>query len=722
MGEQKKTSNNLFYIRGVDCPDCGKALEREIYELPEVTKAKLIFSLGKLEVDYGQVDVDMAKMNEKIKGIVEGHGGKLRENSIKGEKHPAARKNFYQLLREMGQGGAVSAIVSGSLMILAVIFLLLNMPPILVKSSFAAVILIGGWATFGQGLRSLLKWQFDMNVLMTIAVIGAIAIGEWLEGSIIAFLFSLSNTLENYSMEKTRNSVKELMNLAPPVATVKRCGEKTVPVDEVQVGDVVVVRPGEKIPMDGKVIYGSSWVNEAPITGESMLQEKGINSQVYAGSINEGGYLEMSVTKLAKENTIAKIIQLVETALAEKPPVQRLVDKFASYYTPIILLLAVAMVSIPTVILGQELTPWIYRSLALLLIACPCALVISTPVALVTAMGSGAKDGILIKGGNYLEEMARIKVIALDKTGTITKGKPVVNQIIAKDLHEDQWLPVVYALEKMSEHPLAKSFVHFAQSKKNILVPRVSNFNVVPGKGVTGQIADEGFTGKWVIGTSRLLAEERVLLTPADNQQIEDLQQAGEIVVAVGCNHQLVGLITFTDQVRSEAKTAVAQLKNLGLDTVMLTGDNEQVAKRIAQQVGIEEVYGRLLPEEKLAKVQEMMESKKKVAMVGDGINDGPALAKASVGIAMGVAGTDTALETADVALMGDDLTKLPALINLSKRTLQIIKENIILAVSLKLLAVALIFPGWLTLWMAVLADMGTSLLVTVNGLRLLKR
>ncbi len=472
--------------------------------------------------------------------------------------------------------------------------------------------------------------------------------------------------------------------------------------------------------MDGQVSFGSSWVNEAPITGESLPKEKSKGDNVFAGSINEGGYLEVQVTKLAKDNTVAKIIQLVEEALADKPPVQRFIDHFASYYTPLILAIALGMVTIPTLFLGEEFAPWFYRALALLLIACPCALIISTPVALVTAMGRSAKEGILLKGGIHLEQMAKVQTIALDKTGTLTKGKPEVSSFTAFGLKEEQVIQGVYSIEKMSEHPLAKSWCHYAQARGATALP-VDSFLVAPGKGVRGVVLTNGQASQWLVGTVKYLIQEGVELSPNQATVINQAEERGDSLVAVAWKGQLVGLITFKDQLRPEAKEAIALLKKQGIKPVMLTGDNQRVAEAVANQLGIDQVASQLLPAHKLEKIEELNQQGA-VAMVGDGINDAPALAKASVGIAMGVAGTDTALETADVALMGDDLLKLPQLVSLSRKTMGIIKENIVIALGLKLLAVLLIFPGWLTLWMAVVADMGTSLLVTLNGLRLLKK
>lgn len=761
---------NQYYLKGLDCPDCARAVEESVKDLPLVHEAKLIFSLGKLEVSHSTDEKKIIKIIESHGCRVEQVGGWGNNNFVGQVANPGSSSSYpagdrdrgKHFIATLGEGGIADAVISGTALLVAVMLWLLNYPAGLVIAAYMVAIVIGGWATFRQGITNLGAFRFDMNVLMTVAVIGAVLIGEWLEGAIIAFLFSLSNTLENFSMEKTRQSIKELMSLAPAVATIKvpqapeaageaaKCAggsccsgheiaetERTVPVAQITVGDVVTVRPGERVAMDGEVTFGSSWVNEAPITGESMLKEKGLGDLVYAGSVNEGGYLEVKVTKLAKDNMVAKIIELVEKALAEKPPVQKFIDRFAGYYTPLVLLIALGMVTIPPLAFSQEFTPWLYRALALLLIACPCALVISTPVALVTAMGKGAKEGILIKGGLYLEQMARVKAIAFDKTGTLTKGKPRVSKIKSFGLTDKQLMEVAASLEKMSEHPLAKSLCRYAHGLGFAGNLPVNSFQVLPGKGIKGvlELKDKP-KETWVIGSLPFLAQEGLEISGEAGLILEEWRQTGEIIVGLGVvtgedkdtNRQepdvrgkLRGLISFQDELRPEAKSALQDLSKLGISTFMLTGDNTQVANQVAREVGISQVKSRLLPAEKLAFIEEIEQSTGQVAMIGDGINDAPALAKASVGVAMGVAGTDTALETADVALMSDDLSKLPLLVTLSRKTLQIIGQNIVIALGLKLLAILLIFPGWLTLWMAVVADMGTTLLVTLNGLRLLK-
>lgn len=721
--EKDKSKNSVFYVSGMDCPDCAAKVENTISGLSGVEQVELNFNVGKIEVSH--------KTDEKlINKAITSHGYKVKDLKQEEDK----RGSIFQI------EGSRLVIISGLSLLLAVIlnfapgfyyfteplvyigFPGMEQPFAIVHLVYLAAITTGGYPTFKRGFSALIKLSFDMNVLMTIAVIGAIAIGEWVEGAVIAFLFILSNTLETYSLDKTRDSIRSLMELTPNNATVKsEGGEKIKAVEDISVGEIIIVKPGEKIAMDGKVVNGNSWVNEAPITGESTLKGKSMGDGAFAGSVNQAGYLEIEVTKPAEENTLAKIIKLVEAAQENKAPTQKFIDRFAGVYTPIVLLLAFTLVTIPPFVLGEPFVPWLYRALALLLIACPCALVISTPVSLVSAMGSGAKKGILVKGGLYLEEAGKVKTIAFDKTGTLTVGKPQVTEVVAlnPDYSEEDLVSIAASLEKKSEHPLAEAIYNYGLAQASQL-PEAEHFEVFPGKGVSGIISGKTyFLGKREFVLANI---DKSIDSSSVGDEMKKLELDGQTVIVLGREDELIGLIALEDEVRTDAKEALTKLKGLGVkDLIMLTGDNDLVAKKVANGLGINSFYAELLPEEKLSIVDKLMEEKQQVAMIGDGINDAPALAKANIGIAMGAAGTDTALETADVALMADDLSKLPLLIRLSRKTMEIIKQNIILALGLKLAAILLVFPGWLTLWMAVLADMGASLLVTANGLRLLK-
>ena len=552
-----------------------------------------------------------------------------------------------------------------------------------------------------------------MKTLMTIAIIGAAIIGEWREGAVVVFLFAVSEALEAYSMNKARQSISELMDIAPPTATVRRSNELIeLDTEFIQIGDVLVVKPGQKIAMDGIVLKGSSTVNQASITGESVPVVKKKGEEVFAGTLNEEGSLEIQVTKRVEDTTIAKIIHLVEEAQAEKAPSQRFVDKFAKYYTPAIIGIAFLVAIIPP-LLGADWQTWIYQGLAVLVVGCPCALVVSTPVAIVTAIGNAAKQGVLIKGGIHLEEIGRIEAIAFDKTGTLTKGYPEVTYVQAAS--EKDFIRNIMSIEAYSQHPLAQAIVQYG-AKEHIHPIEVEEFQSITGKGAEAVI--NGI--KWSVGSVTWIKtissiSEEVL------QAVEKLQTEGNTVILATEEGNYRGFIAIADPIRSTSKKVLQSLKNNGIKhTVMLTGDDPKTANAIASRLGMTDVNAGLMPEQKLTAIQSLKEKYGAVAMVGDGVNDSPALAAANVGIAMGGAGTDAALETADIALMADDLEKLPYTIRLSRKALHIIKENIMFALGLKIIALLLIIPGWLTLWIAIFADMGATLLVVLNSLRLL--
>lgn len=584
---------------------------------------------------------------------------------------------------------------------------------------YVGAITAGGWGNARKALYSLPRLDFNMSVLMTIAVTGAMAIGEWGEGAVVALLYSVSELLESWTMGQVRRSIRDLMDIAPKVARVRRPGgeEVEVPVEEIQVSDVMIVRPGEKIAMDGRIVKGESAINEAAITGESVPVEKGPGAEVYAGTLNTHGSLEVKVTKLVQDTTIAKIIHLVEEAQAKRAPSQAFVDRFAAVYTPIVLVLAAGIVLVPPLFFGYSWGPWIYRGLALLVVACPCALVVSTPVAIASAIGNAARNGVLIKGGVYLEQAGALDAVAFDKTGTLTKGEPAVTDIIPLGgRSEEELLQIAANLEARSEHPLAVAIVKAAKAR-GLQEKPAENFRVLTGRGAQGVI-----NGQTVyIGNLRLFTALGMDTGPVA-ERIRHLQKEGKTAMIVGTAEEFMGIIAVADEVREASATAVAALKRAGVRrTVMLTGDNEDTARAIASRVGVDEFRAELLPRDKLEAIKALLQQYGKVAMVGDGINDAPALAAATVGIAMGGAGTDTALETADIALMADDLTKLSFTIRLSRAALRVIRQNIGISLAIKAAAVLAVFPEWLTLWLAILADMGASLLVTLNGMRLLR-
>ncbi len=577
----------------------------------------------------------------------------------------------------------------------------------------------GVWQVFPKAWRAAVNLRPDINLLMTVAVIGAAAIGEWFEAATVAFLFSVSLLLESWSVGRARRAIAALMELAPPAARVRDADgvETEVPPDQVAIGTIFVVRPGEKIPLDGRVSRGESNVNQAPITGESVPVEKTAGSEVFAGTINGDGSLEIECTKRAEDSTLAQIIRMVGQAQSRRAPSEKWVEKFARIYTPVVMAIAVAILFLQPLLFGVPWSDGLYNALVLLVIACPCALVISTPVSVVASLAAAAKNGVLIKGGVFIEAPAHLKAIAMDKTGTLTEGKPAVVDVVPLSGHDEiELLQRAAALESQSNHPLARAIVAEANYRK-INIPTADEFEIIQGKGATGRI--EG-TAYW-LGSHRYL-EERKQETPEVHEQIEAMQEAGRTVVVVGNDTHVCGFITLADTLRSTAPETLLQLRDAGIEhLVMLTGDNQGTADAIASEVGIDEVHAELLPADKVAAVESLVEKYGQVAMVGDGVNDAPALARATLGIAMGAAGSDAAIETADIALMADDLSKLPWLINHSRRTLTIIRQNILFSLAVKALFVVLTFAGFASLWAAIAADMGASLLVIFNGLRLLR-
>ncbi|SFE52535.1 Cd2+/Zn2+-exporting ATPase [Enterococcus casseliflavus] len=701
----KQDNSKVFRVEGLSCTNCAAKFEKNVSQLPKVKNANVNFGAGKLSIE-GEASIEELQSagafeNLKIYDVYN------VENNLE-QKDSFIKKNWTLLLSLL-------------LIIFAVGSQILNGEDFfLTKGLYILAIIIGGFSLFKEGISDLLKLDFSMESLMTIAIIGASIIGEWAEGSIVVILFAISEALERFSMDRARRSIRSLMDIAPNEALIRRNNvEQMIHVSEINLGDVMIIKPGQKIAMDGQVVKGHSSVNQAAITGESVPVEKQVDDDVFAGTLNEEGFLEVKVTKHVSDTTIAKIIHLVEEAQGERAPAQAFVDKFAKYYTPAIMVIAALIVVIPPLFLGGEWDTWLYQGLSLLVVGCPCSLVISTPVSIVSAIGNAAKNGVLVKGGIYLEEIGGLKAVAFDKTGTLTNGTPVVTDFITIDSNnEEKYLAGIISLESYSQHPLASAILKKADEKaipyKSI---SVNNFTSITGKGIQGDI--EGVT--YLVGSPKLFLDD---LT--DNQLISEaylkFQQEGKTAMLFGTKEEVLAVIAVADEVRASSKTVISKLHDLGIKhTIMLTGDNATTAQSIGKQVGVTDIKGDLMPEEKLDYIKSLKQTYGKVAMIGDGVNDAPALAASTVGIAMGGAGTDTALETADVALMGDDLQKLPFIVKLSRQTLIVIKQNITFSLVIKLIALLLVIPGWLTLWIAILADMGATLLVTFNGLRLMK-
>lgn len=705
MGDEHAS---VYRVDGFTCANCAGKFEKNVKNLPGVKDAKVNFGASKLTV-YGEATIEALE-----------EAGAFEQ--LKVTKEPSRRQPF-QYTQIPFYKKHRSILLSVLLLVFGYVFQFkYGESNIGTVGLFLTAILVGGFPLLKTGIRNVARLEFDMKTLMTLAVIGGAIIGEWGEVAVVVILFAISEALERFSMDRARKSIQSLMDIAPNEALIKRNGQEfTVHVGDIVVGDIMIVKPGQKIAMDGIVVHGHSSVNQAAITGESVPVEKAVDDEVFASTLNEEGLLEIEVTKLVEDTTISKIIHLVEEAQGERAPAQAFVDKFAKYYTPIIMVVAALVAIIPPLFAGGNWSTWVYQGLAVLVVGCPCALVISTPISIVSAIGNAAKKGVLVKGGVYLEEMASLKAIAFDKTGTLTKGIPVVTDfaLLNPQLDQRQLFAIVAALENRSQHPLASAIVAKAEDEQ---LPyhdyMVENVTALTGKGITGTV-----NGKtYYVGSPKLFQERLPTrdITPFA-QNIKSLQQQGKTAMLVGTETELLAIVAVADEVRPSSKEVIRKLHEAGIaKTVMLTGDNKQTAHAIGQAVGVADIQAELMPEDKLRFIKQWQENHGHVAMVGDGVNDAPALAAATVGIAMGGAGTDTALETADIALMGDDLKKLPFTVKLSRKTLNIIKANIAFAIAIKLAALLLVVPGWLTLWIAILSDMGATLLVALNSMRLI--
>ncbi|WP_336021605.1 heavy metal translocating P-type ATPase [Halobellus salinisoli] len=764
-----------FTVPEMDCPSCAGKVESALDGLGGVSTVDPRPTTGTVAVTYDPNAVSEAEIVDAIEragyAVTDSTAGSDGGDHVDSDDAGDARDSIWTSPRAIktwisggfaalgllfeflltGQNGQIASVLGSDLLVADVLFLL--------------AVASGGQEILRNGYYSARNRNLDIDFLMSTAIVGALlaslAFGEalYFEAATLAFLFSVAELLERYSMDRARNSLRELMDLSPNEATVKRDGrEGTVPVEEVAIGDVVVVRPGEKIPMDGEVVDGASAVNQAPITGESVPVDKVDGDEVYAGTINEEGYLEVRVTSAAGDDTLSRIVEMVEDAQANKTEREQFVERFSEYYTPVVVAFAVLVTLGSPFVLGTTWPTAIVYGLTLLVLACPCAFVISTPVSVVSGITSAAKNGVLIKGGNHLEAMGAVDVVAFDKTGTLTKGELTVTDVIP--LHgnsEADVLRCARGLEARSEHPIGEAIV--AEAEEAGVDPReIDDFESITGKGVRadlggtthyagkpGLFEELGFDlshvhattdGGVVTRTAQTLCERHNCLDLLENT-VPDLQSQGKTVILVGTEDELEGVIGVADAVRPEAAETIRRLKELGVArTVMLTGDNERTARAIAERVGVDDYRAELLPDEKVAVIDDLVEEYEDgaheerswgrrtgsggVAMVGDGINDAPALATATVGVAMGAAGTDTALETADIALMGDDLSKLPYLYELAGDANGVIRQNIWASLGVKAgLALAVPF-GYVPIWLAVLAgDAGMTVGVTANAMRL---
>jgi Cd2+/Zn2+-exporting ATPase len=720
-----KSQTETFNIEGLDCPDCAASLEQAVVALPSVSSAKLNFLAATLVVapQEGHAvapDVERVAQDMGHRAIIQGSSQTLAMEAGSGW-----REWVWHNKR------ALATCVGGALLLAGFLSNLVGAPGGLTTSLFITATLVSGYYAARAGWSALfIARRIDMNVLMTLATLGALAIGEYEEGAMVTFLFALGNLLENATMDRARQAIRSLMKLAPREATLLQDGtEERVAIETLQVGDRILVRPGERLPMDGRIVEGHSALNEAPVTGESMPIEKRSGDEVFAGTVNGSGALIIQVTRLAADNTLARLIQMVQEAQAQRAPSQRFVDRFARVYTPIVVGLAALIAIIPPLLGWGTFSEWLYKGLVLLIISCPCALVISTPVTVVSAIARAARKGVLIKGGAYLEQMGVIRVMAFDKTGTLTEGEPkVVDYHCAERPQEalahtcsacQDLIAKAAAVESRSEHPLARAIVRYARDLD--IDGRYSPGQTVSatvGMGIEGRVDGHQIS----VGSHAFIHRNGEPKNDLCNavQRAEDDGHTILVIEDECCDQR--AYLAVSDTLRPGVAQVMADLKRAGIQrTVMLTGDNERTARQIAAQAGVGEVRARLLPEDKVTAVEELEAQYGQLAMVGDGVNDAPAMARATIGIAMGAAGTDAALETADIALMGDDLSRLPFTIGLSRKALRTIQINVAFSLAVKGLFLLLALTGTATLWMAVFADMGMSLLVTLNGLRMLR-
>ncbi|CAI6087558.1 heavy metal translocating P-type ATPase [Cohnella sp. JJ-181] len=702
--------NCEYLVQGMDCSACAVTIERAVGRAAGVRHVQVNYSTGKMKV----ATVSPAD-GDRLPEIVKKLGYTLQQVEKPGRSRTYKIKDADKAPKDRSATNIMAW--SGVLLLLGFIGRYTQASDILINLLLAVSIVIGGYKPAKSAFYAVKSRSLDMNVLMTVAILGAAAIGEWLEGATVVWLFAWGNLLQTKSIDKTRSSIRSLLDLTPPEANVKRGADIVrLPVGEVSVGQFIVVRPGEKIPLDGEVVLGTSSVNQASITGESIPVDKEAGDTVFAGTLNGQGLLEIRVTKLAEDTTISKIIEMVETAQEQKAPTEAFADRFARIYTPIVFIAALLVMVVPPVFGVGTWAEWFYRGLELLVIACPCALVISTPVAVVSAIGNAASNGILIKGGAHLEMAGKISAIAFDKTGTLTEGKPNVTHVRALRGLEDELLSIASALEAHSTHPIAKAVVAYAQAR-GIPAKQGGAFRNIVGKGVAAVIDHTAYYA----GNAKLFEELQVPVGSLAGE-IASLQAKGNTIVLIGSSEWILGFVAVADTVRPTSVGALTRLRQAGVrQVVMLTGDNEGTAQHMASVTGVTRYYAELMPEDKVTAIQQLQSERYKVAMVGDGINDAPALATADLGIAMGGAGNDTAMETADVVLMADNLEKLPHLVHLSRSTVRIVKQNIWFSLIVKAAALTLIFPGLLTLWMAVLSDTGAAILVILNSMRLMR-
>jgi Cd2+/Zn2+-exporting ATPase len=701
--EEEKIKKAVLHIEGMDCEDETSLIEKKMKSLKGLESFQVDLMSQTLRVQY---DPALLSVQEIIKSIAEtGMKARLERERVKG-------KAWWKEPR------ILSLISCGVFTIVAFV---LEKTGIELASTilYAIAVSIGGYYPARMGLAAIRTFTLNIRTLMVSGAIGAILLGLWEEAAILVFIYSLGDVLEAYAVDRARGALRALMELMPKEATVRRDREElTLPVEEIRLGETIIIKPGERISLDGRVVSGSSAVDESSITGESIPVVKEKWADIFAGTINQRGVLEVKVTKLSKDTTLARIIHSVEEAQAKKSSFQRFGETFGKIYTPAMFALALGVMSIPVWFLGGLWSQWFYRGLVVLVVSCSCGIALSIPVAVVAAIGNAARNGILFKGGVYLESAATIKAIAFDKTGTLTIGRPQVTDVVPVGNHDrNRILGLAASLEFRSEHPLGEAIVRKAREEEIPFSPAEA-FEALVGLGAKGRVNGQEF----FIGGMRLFLERNIPIE-AIQPQISSLEEQGKTTILLGNKKEVLAIIAIADQLRFEAKEAIKKLKEIGIrQVVMLTGDNEGTAKAVAREAGVDAYFARLLPDDKVEKIKRLREANGRIAMVGDGINDAPAMAVADIGIAMGAAGTDIALETADIALMSDDLSKLPVAFSLSRRTVQNIRQNIIISLAIITFLVPAALAGWIGMVPGLLINEAGGLAVILNGLRLLKK
>lgn len=682
-----------FKLTGLSCAHCAQEMEAEMKKLKHGKDAKVLYNSGKMIISNKMEMADVEKiLKQEGVSVVQPDGGHDHDHSH-------------------GDTKLIVQIVISTLLFFLAFFTDKYMPTLGSFSIYFVAAALSGYQTFFKGLKNLFRLKFNIDTLMTVALVGAFIIGDWREGTVVAILFGVNEYLEGFGMRQARKSMAELLKVVPKTANLLKDGVATeVPINDLQLGDIILIKAGGKVPSDAVIVDGKSSVNEAAITGESMPVEKQVGDALFGGSVNNEGTLKAEITAVYEDSSLAKILHLVEEAQETKTPTELFIDRFAKYYTPIIMLFAVLVTIVPPLFFGGAWGHWVYEGLAVLIIGCPCALILSSPVAIVSGITRSAKNGVLIKGGVFLEQLAKTKQIAFDKTGTLTEGKPAVEKEIVYD--EANFFRISSMMEQSSGHPIAAAII----ARIGAVDAEMDNLTTVGGKGLVGT-----FEGKqYFLGNEQQIPASS--WTDAARTDVKALKEAGYTVVITASETAILGMFGIQDALRKESKQLVTQLHQAGMtNIIMLTGDHEKTAEKVAKEIGIDHYYASLLPEDKLTKIGDLQAQNGSIAMVGDGINDSPALATADLGIAMGK-GTDSAIEVADIVLMQDHLGKLPITVKIAKKVRFVVGFNIAFALGLKIVALLLALTGYLTLWMAIMADMGATIVVTIFGLSILFR